>query len=170
MLKVLNQKERNQAFIQFLFFFVVTTALIVGAIYFDFNLPVKQNRKYRDEISAGRNATMNQQRFIANMKTARLLLDSLDKSGVNIKQLDIQLTHKLNELSNFSQDDSSAYGLLNNALSDAFLELQRTKKDLANFRETAGKVNALEQELKECSIRLDGYIQRTSQAGAGIVQ
>ena len=54
---VINSYERNQAFIKFMAFFVVTVILIVCAVYVDFrglpqarqNLLEKQFAKYRSE-------------------------------------------------------------------------------------------------------------------------
>ncbi|HLA57996.1 MAG TPA: type VI secretion system TssO, partial [Puia sp.] len=78
MLKALNAKERNQAFLKFLLFFLLTLVLVVTAIYFDFKLPLKENNYLQKEIDQQRQIEHNQENFVNTMNEAVRLLDSLD--------------------------------------------------------------------------------------------
>lgn len=150
MLQVLNSKERNQAFLQFLLFFLITVMLAIGAVYFNFRVPEKENKLLREEVDMQRTESQNQQKFVSHMQQAKVLLDSMKKSQSDINLVDMQLTAKMNELLNLQQKDSSLYGKLNNAVVDAFLELQRNKKELIGLNEKAASVNELKAELTKC--------------------
>jgi len=58
---VLNHKERNRAFLKFLFFFIISVWLIVGAIYFDMRIPYKENDVLREQVTRYRNQTIAQE-------------------------------------------------------------------------------------------------------------
>lgn len=46
---ILNKKERNSAFLLFLLMFVITTGVLIFALFFDFRLPLKENEVLKTE-------------------------------------------------------------------------------------------------------------------------
>ena len=63
MLQILNSTERNQAFLKFLLFFLITVSLIVWAVYFNVNMPRKENVILKSEVNATRQQESNQMLF-----------------------------------------------------------------------------------------------------------
>lgn len=159
---VINSYERNQAFIKFMAFFVVTVILIVCAVYVDFrglpqarqNLLEKQFAKYRSESQV-------QRQFVLQMEKAKMLLDSLEKSGKERVKVETALTGKLNDMQTLKQVDTSYNGKLNNAILESFLELQQLKKELADLRTLPSKVVDLQARLTEAESSLDAYRSRS---------
>ncbi len=149
MQQVINAKDRNKAFFQFLGLFLVTVILVVGAVYFNYQMPGRINSMLRDEIGMQQSEAQYQQKFVSRMQEARTYLDSMGKSGVNGNLLDMQLTERMTELLNLQQKDSSLYGQMNKVIVETFLELQQTKKSLVGAGGNAEKISMLETELNK---------------------
>jgi hypothetical protein len=127
--------------------FLVTVSLTVGAVYFNYRLPVKVNSVLRQEIDVQREEQSHQQRFVNRMKEAKVYLDSLGKPGVNIGLADMQLTSKMTDLLNLQQKDSSLYGQMNQVIVGTFLELQASKKQLVSLGNSQQEISDLKAEL-----------------------
>ena len=159
---VLNTKERNRAFWKFLFFFIIAVWLIVGAIYFDFSLPSKENAVMRQQVSRYRTQTIAQEKFVASMDDARKLIDSLKTPGVNTAYINQLVAAKLRELTELQYKDSSVYSRLNKNILDVFLryhestnkivELGDAPTQLADYK---AKYEMAEQNLQNCRRDLD---------------
>jgi hypothetical protein len=154
MQQVLNSKERNEAFLKFLVFFVVTLILVILAIYFNFRLPVRENKMLQDEIETQRQQDMNQTKFVAKMQEAVVLLDSLRKGGPNADQVNLQLNGKLAEMAGLQQKDNNLYGKMDKAIVEKFSDLQLSERNLLNLAEQQGKMNAMETELNNTKSQL----------------
>jgi hypothetical protein len=155
MLKALNAKERNRAFLKFLLFFLLTLVLVVTAIYFDFKLPLKENSYLQKEIDQQRQIEHNQENFVNTMNDAVKLLDSLDKPGTDMTQINAQLEQKLLELDGLKQKDFSAYGKMDKAIVEKFLDLGRAKPKLRKLEEDENKIVQLKADLNEASTKLE---------------
>src|SRR5450432_2567324 len=155
MLKALNAKERNRAFLKFLLFFLLTLVLVVTAIYFDFKLPLKENSYLQKEIDQQRQIEHNQENFVNMMNDAVKLLDSLDKPGTDMTQINAQLEQKLLELDGLKQKDFRAYGKMDKAIVEKFLDLGRAKPKLRKLEEDENKIVQLRADLNEASTKLE---------------
>lgn len=124
MAHVLNRQERNQAFLKFLFFFLLSTALIVAAIYFDIRIPTKDNEILREQVSRYKTQEMAQEKFVRSMDEAKQLVDSLSKPGANGVYLNQQVAGKIRELAELQYKDSSMFSRLNKNVIDVFLRYQ----------------------------------------------
>ena len=154
-MKALNAKERNRAFLKFLLFFVFTLVLVVTAIYFDFRLPLKENSYLQKQIDQQRQIEHNQENFVNTMNEAVRLLDSLDKPGTDMTQIDAQLDQKMIELDGLKQKDFSAYGKMDRAILDKFLDLKRAKPKLKKLEDDENKIIQLKADLNDASIKLE---------------
>lgn len=121
---VLNIRERNRAFIRFLFFFFITICLVTGAIYFDMRIPVKENEILRQQVSRYRTQTMAQEKFVGSMDNAKVLIDSLRQPGVNSMYVNQQIAVRLRELADLQYKDSSIYSRMNKNVLDLYLRYQ----------------------------------------------
>jgi hypothetical protein len=157
MLRVLNARERNEAFLQFIVFFVLTTALVVGAIYFDFRLPLTEIKHLREEVSAQEMQSQNQVRFVAKMEEAKLYLDSLNKTPASAKMLEFQLNDIIKQLTQLQQKDESVYGRMNATIVETFIELQQDRLALINANKEGRNINLLQSQLSECQRTLDNF-------------
>ena len=161
---VINSNERNQAFIKFMAFFLLTIFLIVCAVYVDFRgLPQKRQKLLEQQFANHRTETQVQQQFVQQMEKARLLLDSLDKSGKNKSQVEISLDGKLRDMENLKQRDSSLNGKLDAAILNSFLEIQQLKKEMEKLRGLPSQVLELQQKYNEAEALLDTYRSNTQQ-------
>src|SRR5258708_12009399 len=145
MQQVLNSKERNEAFLKFLVFFVVTLILVILAIYFNFRLPVRENRMLQDEIETQRQQDMNQMKFVAKMQEAVVLLDSLGKGGPNADQINLQLNGKLAEMPGQQQKDNNLFGNREKAIVEKFSDLQLCNSKPLSLHLQAHTTKPLEQ-------------------------
>jgi uncharacterized membrane-anchored protein YhcB (DUF1043 family) len=155
MQKALNAKERNKAFLKFLLFFVLTLALVIGAIYFDFRLPIRENNYLQKEIDQQRQIEHNQENFVNTMNDAVRLLDSLDKPSTDFTQINAQLEQKLLELDGLKQKDYSAYGKMDKAIVDKFWELSRAKPKLRKLDADENDLIKLKADLNDANTKLE---------------
>lgn len=133
MAHVLNKKDRNQAFLKFLFFFLLSTTMIVSAVYFDVRIPVKDNDMLREQVSHYKTQAMAQEKFVKSMDDAKQLIDSLTKPGSNTVYLNQQVAAKIRELADLQYKDSSMYNRLNKNVLDVFLRYQDAAIKIVNM-------------------------------------
>jgi Type VI secretion system, TssO len=162
MSKPLNLKEHNRAFVQFLIFFLVTLAMAVSAIHFDFRIHKKELSILRERSHILRNQQINQENYKKTLNDVLHVIDKLD-SGKSEAMIRSELTPKLNILYNTVNIDDSAssqrlnmmiYNLVNkygDARFDLF-ELGDAKEEL-DRRDV--KISTLSKELQDCRDRVN---------------
>ena len=150
MQQVLNSQERNQAFLKFLVFFLVTVVLIIAAIFFNFRLPVRENKMLQSEVDIQRIQDVNQQKFFSVMQDASQLLDSLDKKGSNAQQLNLLINNKLQELSKLQQGNNTLYGKIDLSVINTMTILLQTKLSLQDANGNVNKMSSAQGELEKC--------------------
>jgi hypothetical protein len=155
MQQILNSKDRTQAFLKFLLLFVVTVVLVVVAVYFDYRLPVRENKVLLDEVTLQRQQDVDQAKFAAQMQEVTALLDSMDKPGANMGQLEQQLNGKLNDLNVLRLKENTAYGEIDNAVVDRLIELQERKKQEAVLKEKANRTDAAEAQVNNLTVQIE---------------
>jgi uncharacterized protein (UPF0333 family) len=168
MQQVLNSQERNQAFLKFLLFFLVTIVLIVTAIFFNYRLPFSENKMLQSEVEVQRIQDVNQQKFVGRMQEAILLLDSMDKKNVNFDQINLLVNSKLQELAVLQQKDNTIYGKMDKMITDKLYDLQQAKKSLQEANGSINKMSTAQTELEKCQqdniqlhTQLDGFRKAT---------
>ena len=154
MQQILNSQERNQAFIKFLVFFLLTVILVITAVFFNYRLPVRENKMLQDEVDVQRQQDANQQKFVNRMQEAIVLLDSLEVSNTNLEQINLQLNGKIGELAILQQKDNTLYGKMNKVIVDRLQELQQKQRQLESLSDKAGKLASLQTELDKCKTDL----------------
>lgn len=160
----MNSNDRNQAFLKFLALFLVTVTVVVLAVYFDYRLPVRENKVLQEEVSLQRQQDADQQKFVAKMQEAQALLDSLDKPGVNAEQIGIQFSGKINDLSVLQSKDNTVYGVMNKTIIYRLSDLWQAKKNQSILAEKAqhadeaqNQVNQLQQQIATLNQTLATY-------------
>ncbi|MEO5682170.1 MAG: type VI secretion system TssO [Chitinophagaceae bacterium] len=150
MQQVLNSQERNQAFLKFLLFFLVTIALVILAIFFNYKMPARENAMLQEEVEDQRAEEANQQKFVTRMEAAVSLLDSLEKKNVNFDQINMQLNSKITDMLAYQQKDNSLYGKFNKVVLDKLGELQQNKKLIHELSGNDAKITTLQAEVDKC--------------------
>lgn len=147
MLQILNSQERNQAFLKFLVFFLITVALIVAAIFFDYRMPVRENAILQDKLSTHRQQEHTQQLFVQRMLEVDALFKTLDSSKASPSQILRQIDAKLIGLSELQGSTNTLYGKMNKIIVEGFSELVDLKKASGT---TSQQIAALQNELNTC--------------------
>jgi hypothetical protein len=150
MQQVLNSQERNQAFLKFLLFFLLTIVLVILAIFFNYRLPLRENKMLQSEVDVQRTQDVNQQKFVSLMQEAIVLLDSLDKKGTNTDQVNLLVNSKMQELAVVQQKDNTIYGKMDKMITDKLYDLQQAKKNLQDATNNLGKLSNAQSELDKC--------------------
>jgi hypothetical protein len=154
MQQVLNSKERNEGLLKFLLFFLITIILVVLAIFFDFRLPLKENRTLRDKVGLQFQQESDQQKFVSRMNEAIGLLDSIDnnmgKSGSEL--FNTQLKSKTNyEMDPLKESSSNTYTSMNKAIIDMLNRLYKKNEDLQNLSGANAKIIDLQKQIGDCN-------------------
>jgi hypothetical protein len=162
MANIVNAKERETAFWKFLFFFLLSTLLVTGAVYFDTRVPAKDNAIMRDQISAYKTQAQAQEKFVRSMDEAKALIDSLSRPGSNNVYLNQQIAAKIRELAQLQYKDSSMYSRLNKNVLDVFLRYQEAANKVVSvgdmpqqLEETKAKYEQAQRDLDNTRRDLD---------------
>jgi Type VI secretion system, TssO len=158
---ILNRKERNAAFLLFLLMFVVTTSVLVFALFFDFRLPLKENEVLKSENDRIIKNFNYQKEFSEKYQGICKLIDSLDKTPEQFPYLEQTISAELVDLQKKADSlevDSKLYGniiLYTN-------KLVQSKKATTQTNDSQGKIDKLTDEnsaLQEKSTQLSMKLQ-----------
>ncbi|TAJ15417.1 hypothetical protein DMA11_01915 [Marinilabiliaceae bacterium JC017] len=157
-MKPLNAKQRRNAFIKFLMLFILSTAIIVGAIYFDFQVPARENTFLRNKISQSQLLEKQEQHFAQQMEKVKGLIDSLDMKDINYGYMDQLITTELAIMqSSISEEDSTFRSDMCSNIIQTYLELKNAKTDLLDLQDA-------KEELEEYGEIIDEYKEELDQA------
>jgi DNA repair ATPase RecN len=162
MQQVLNSQERTQAFFKFLLFFVITLVLVIWAVFFNFSrLPLKESAVYRQELEAQRAQEVNQTTFVNKMKEAAILLDSLDKPGVNANIVSYAFDSKLSEVNQYQSTGNSLFAQMNKEIINRLTQAKEQKIRLKKLEVSSAGSGELQAALDKCKnevITLNGQL------------
>jgi hypothetical protein len=166
MQQVLNSKERNEALLKFLLFFLVTIILVVMAVFFDTKLPLRENGALRDKVNLQFQQESDQQKFVRRMNEAIGLLDSIDRNSGNGSDLfNTQLKSKTDyEMDPLKESTNKTYSSMNKAIIDMLNKLYKKNEDLQKLSGADAKITELQkqigdrtQQLRDAEMELQGY-------------
>lgn len=149
MQQVLNTKERTQAFLKFLLFFVITMTVVLIAVYFDFRMPTVQNESLKEEVAMQRQQDANQERFANKMELAVALLDSMEKNPSVAPQLRPQFEVQVTELNALQENGTSTYAKMNTVIISKLIKINELYKNVADLNTRALRIPQLEKEIKD---------------------
>lgn len=150
--QILNRHDRTEAFLKFLLFFLITIAVVLLAVYYDFKIPKAENARLKAEVNDQRLRTANQEAFVNKVDLAVQLLDSIDANPRNVGQLKTQLNAVLSDLEDIKRKEVSVYARTNTILLNKLNRLNLLYEENANMRKT-------NQELKQQNDLLKGAPQ-----------
>ena len=155
MQQVLNRVDRNQAFVKFLVFFLITIVLIVAAVFVNYRLPSAENKRLREQAAVQRQHENSEIRFITVMQEAVGLLDSMDRNSSQIEMLSAQVAGKLADMEKVQQNDNTSFGQLNKTVLLKLEELRKTKVSINDFYKKESSSLGLKGELDKCKTDYD---------------
>ena len=142
--QVLNASQRNEAFVKFTVFFVLTIAVIIAAVYFNFRVPAEDNRQLRDKLSNHEN---QQEKFLMAMETSKKLIDSMGKSQQYSALLDKEIANHLIVVKNLADQSNGIYGTMNKEVFSLFYDYSELNKKLLQSKSVIQQVENLRKEL-----------------------
>jgi hypothetical protein len=155
-MKPLNKAERITLFLKFLSFFVITVALIVAAIFIDFQIPHVENKLLKQRYEQINKELVFQTAFSKKMHEVKLILDSINNSGQNIMYLEQLASTKLAGMKESIPDnDSLSQKALYDYIIQDLITIQYGKRDLRNFKESQSAIKAYETSLDGLKNELD---------------
>ncbi|HVI48595.1 MAG TPA: type VI secretion system TssO [Chitinophaga sp.] len=162
-MQVLNRQERNISFMWFLLFFVITVSLFVLAVFFNYQVPARENAALRKELSTFRQEQAFQAEFLQKLDKVRHNLDSINTPNQNASYIENVVAAVLLDMRNSIPKDVTHYGfydnVINNCLSllqskQQLREAQNSQQTIANLKE---QVASLTSKLDITSRELDNY-------------
>ncbi len=170
---VINAKERNYAFGIFIISFVITVAIIIGAVYFNTLIPGNENALLRKKIENFEKQIYDQRQFIMAMESVQTLNDSLNKLGIVHPLVERGITEHLNSMNHPQHKEGILYGHLNTDIFNFVYEYSEMNKRLLNLNQDLKDVEALKDdlnrvkgELEQANRSLDAY-RNSSNLGLG---
>ncbi|HLZ88269.1 MAG TPA: type VI secretion system TssO [Puia sp.] len=155
MAHIINAKERNTAFWKFLGFFLLSTLLVVSAVYFDTRIPAKDNAIMREQISSYKTQALAQDKFVRSMDEAKALIDSLNRPGSNNVYLNQQIAARIRELAQLQYKDSSMYSRLNKNVLDVFLRYQEATNKVVSIGDMPRQLEDYKAKYEQAQRDLD---------------
>lgn len=165
MQKPLNAKEHNQAFLTFLLFLIVTVAMVAGALFINFRVPVKELGILRERSDNFRNQTIAQENFKRSLNEFMAIMNSSDSSSKAM--IESEAKPKLDALRSATniEDSTSSVKLKMSVLSMAN-QYMNAKLKLADLNDYAIEISRLKNKVSELSRDLDDCRNRINFSNA----
>jgi Tfp pilus assembly protein PilO len=164
-MKPLNQKERNKAFVQFLIGFLITFAIFVAAIFYDFRMPMKENEMLRKQNESMRSAIEKQDKMMAIMSTIDSTMATLDQPDPNATFKEQLVSTKIIEMDEANKDASTS-SLLYQKIAGTYKAMLADKKRL---RDSGKDKAAADENCRKLNDANNQIIQlRTMLTNAGV--
>lgn len=154
---ILNKKERYSAFLLFMLMFIVTTGVLIFALFFDFKLPMKENEVLRSQNEAMIKQFNYQRKFSDEFKNIGKLLDSMQKTPERATYIEQTIGQKLGNLTNQIPDDTLSSKLYQRIILNV-QDLVNSRKNLIQNADAKNTIDQLIQENKDKQKRIDDLI------------
>ncbi|OAB78753.1 type VI secretion system transmembrane protein TssO [Cochleicola gelatinilyticus] len=150
-MKPKNSKERKSGFLKFLLLFFVTTGTIVGAVYFNFKVPTRENDLLKEQAKLIDKEVEFQNEFSEKMANVKNLLDSLSVPGTNTRYINSLIGKELVDLQKTipTKDDTYRYDMYTQIVT-LYTELQDSKEKLDELKDSEGTIAEYKEALEKC--------------------
>ena len=162
-MRPLNAPERRKAFLNFLLFYLLTTGLIVTAVFFGMRVPFKQNQRLNDQIALFEKEKAFSETFSTRATEIKSLLDSVNRAGVQAELVDGTISGKLNQLNNMVDNGETSVKKPYQDVIQNYADLQAAKKQL---RDASNKDANLGQYMQQIEMLKSDLNQSRSEANA----
>jgi len=150
-----NVQERKKAFSRFLILYIITTAIIIGAVYFGMQVPFQQNKKLKEQMATIEKERDFGQDFFTKLRETKSLLDSVNKPGVQAELIDGQIDSKLQQLTAMVEKDSVSAKQLYQELIKTYFEIKDDKKRIRAGGDKDAQAAEFEAQLAQWKTKYD---------------
>lgn len=150
----LNKRERVAAFLWFLLFYVVTTTLIITAVFLNYQVPVQENKDLLKEVQKWRKDFEQQQAIHLKFNSIKGNLDIVNAPEQNAGYIDQVVTGALVDIRNHIPKESSYFSFYDNII-QVFLSLQQSKQQLRNLLRAQEEIISLKEKLQLLNDQLE---------------
>lgn len=147
-MEILNKKERYSAFMMFLVMFIVTTGILIFALFFNFKLPMKENEVLRSENELMTKQFNYQKKFSNEFGKVTKMLDSLKKNPERAVYIEQNIGQKLGDLSKEIPEDTLSSGFYQRVII-SIQDLVNSKKDMLQVDDSKSKIDQLTQDNRD---------------------
>mgnify|MGYP003576912175 CR=1 FL=1 len=127
-----NTPERKKAFLSFLAFYVLTTLILLAAVFFGMRVPHAQNDRLSSQVDSYEKERGFAETFSERSTDVKNMLDSINKAGVQAELLDGKISENLSAMNNMISDSTSVKRLYQNMV-QGLADLQTAKKQLRDY-------------------------------------
>ena len=154
-MKSLNATARKKAFSRFLILYLITTALIIGGIYFGIQVPFQQNNKLQEQLANIQKERDFGQGFFTQLSQVKGLLDSVNKPGVQSELIDGQIDSRLQQLTARVDKDSLSEKRLYQEIIKTYFEIKDDKKRIRAAGDKDAEAAEFEAQLAQWKSKYD---------------
>ncbi|MBS1589518.1 MAG: hypothetical protein JST52_07890 [Bacteroidetes bacterium] len=144
-MQALNSEQRRQTFVTFLLLYIITTLVVIMAVFFGTRVPLKQNEMMQGQLMQKERASIFRQDFSVRQNEIKMLLDTINKPNVQANLIDAQLDQKLSQLTAMVENDSSESKPFYQAVIKTLYDM---KDDKSKLRASAGTASTSEEKDK----------------------
>lgn len=152
---VLNARERNQALIVFVLSFIVTVALIVGAVFFHTLVPENENALLREKIKSFDLQEIEQKPFTEAVEEIQYLTDSLQKIGEINPLVKSAIEQHLWDMNQPGHKEGELFGTINTNIFRFLYDYVNMNERIITLNHQLSRVQDLEEELRITKNKLD---------------
>ena len=150
-MKPKNSKERSSSFLKFLALFIVTMAMILVAVFFNFQIPEKENKLLREQADVFDQEMEYQSEFFAEMQSLKQMIDSLDVPGQNTSYQNSLISTQIVDLQkNIPPKGSSHIYDMHMAIIQLYVELQTATDKLNSLQDAEGTIADYKEAFENC--------------------
>ncbi len=150
-----NASERKKSFTLFLLLYIVTTGIIVTAIFFGIQVPFQQNNKLQEQLSSIERERDFGRLFFTRLSEAKGLLDSVNKPGISPELIEAQIDSKLQQLTVLVDKDSVSEKRLYQEIIKTYFEIKDDKKRIRSVADKDAQVAEYEAQLSQWKTKYD---------------
>lgn len=150
-----NSPERRKAFSRFLILYIITTAIVVSAVYFGVQVPFQQNKKLQEQLANIEKERDFGRAFFTRLSQAKNLLDSVNKPGVQAELIDGQIDSRLQQLTAMVDKDSVSEKRLYQEIIKTYFEIKDDKKRIRAGGDKDAQAAEFETQLAQWKAKYD---------------
>ena len=150
----LNRRERVYSFCWFLLLFVLTNILLLVAVFFNYQIPEKENKMLKMEVEKYRKEHLFQQSFHEKIGEITNYLNIVNAPQQNAVYIDQIIAASLADARNKVPKSSANFPFYDNII-QALLSLQQSKQQLRALQHSQEEILSLKDKVNQLTESLD---------------
>ena len=152
-----NSSERRNAFIRFILFYVITTALIVTAVFFGLQVPFKENRQLQSQLEVVHRERNFERKLYDLISNTRRMLDTVNKAGTNTAVVEGRIIENIKTMDAMINKDSTSAKMIYSELVSIFTEATSDKKLIRSSSDKDETVRIKDEQIQELKKNILGW-------------